>query len=98
MVCWQGCIYACGGELEGGDPSSALQMLDPRVRAWARLPDMTTSVAFAGAAVVSGRMYVPGGWTDYRDVVHACTLLQCYDVVAGRWDTGCAAMAVARER
>ena len=61
-----GCIYACGGrQAVGADllPSGSLLMLDPRTRSWASLPAMPTPAGNARAAVVAGRMYVPGGCT-----------------------------------
>ena len=93
-----GCIYACGG-WNGVAPaltSGSLLMLDPRTRSWASLPAMPTPVGHARAAVVAGRMYVPGGGTREAGRVTALPTLQCYDLVAGRWDTGCAPMAEAR--
>ena len=86
-----GSIYACGGRRinDTGTRSAALLMLDPRTRAYITLP---TPTAFAGAAVVSGRMYMPGGLSAADEVSY----LQCYDMAAGRWDTSCAPMAEAR--
>ena len=62
-----GCIYACGGWGGQGLPSGSLRMLDPRTRSWASLPTMPTPVGRAHAAVVAGRMYVPGGGTRADD-------------------------------
>lgn len=94
-----GAIYACGGRPAGDTPSTLL-MLDPRTRAWASLPTMPTPTAHAGVAAVSDRMYVPGGnLSSERDAtgnVSRVPILQCYDVAAGRWDTGCLPMSVAR--
>lgn len=92
-----GCVYACGGLLGSDDdpPSAALLMLDPRTRAWASLPPMPIPVACAGAAVVAGRMYVPGGQADL-DGAETVSVVQCYDVAAGCWDTGCAPLSVPR--
>ena len=72
-------------------------MLDPRTRSWASLPAMPTPVGGSHAAVVAGRMYVPGGGTNHvGGRFTAPPTLQCYDLVAGRWDTGSAPMAKAR--
>ena len=71
--------------------SAALLMLDPHTRAWATLPAAPKPTSNVGAAVVAGRMYVSGGPRV------AVSSLQCYDVAAGRWDTGCASMAEARD-
>ena len=89
-----GCVFACGGwPLGNRAPSAAaLHMLDPRTRAWASLPAMPTPTVNAGAAVLGGRLYVPGGSTGVFWRVTTVTTLQCYDMAAGRWDTGCAAM------
>ena len=84
----QGCVYLCGGSRRAPFfVSATLSMMDPRRRAWSSLPAMPTATSTAGAAVVGSRMYVPGG---------ASSSLQCYDMAAGRWDTSCAPMSVAR--
>ena len=91
-----GSIYVCGGWLGmRTPPSGSLLMLNPRTRSWAGLPAMPTPVHDTHAAVVAGRMYVPGGSTG-RDLNSAPTILQCYDLVAGRWDASCVPMAQAR--
>ena len=56
---------------------------------------MPTCVADAGAAVVDGRFYVPGG-LPCVDELHCSPATHCYDVAAGRWDPGCAPMPEAR--
>ena len=92
-----GCIYSCGGIGRGEFlTSGTLLMLDPRTRSWVSLPTMPTPVGNAHAAVVAGRMYVPGGGTREAGRLTAQPTLQCYDLVAGRWDTGSAPMAKAR--
>ena len=68
---------------------------DPRSPGAAQLDDMPMPVSSAGAAVVAGRVYVVGGVLDDGEFKRMAGL-QCYDVVAGRWDTGCAPMAAAR--
>ena len=92
-----GCIYSCGGIGRGEFlTSGTLLMLDPRTRSWVSLPTMPTPVGNAHAAVVAGRMYVPGGGTREAGRLTAQPTLQSYDLVAGRWDTGYAPMAQAR--
>lgn len=96
-----GGIYACGGwaltAAEGTWRSSAdVVMLDTRSRAWFALPSMPSPAAYAQAVAVGGRIYVPGGRMGEARVFMRLACLQCYDVVAGRWDTGCAPMAAAR--
>ena len=94
------CIYACGGQLLNGSQSGGLLRLDPRCRSWTTLPAMPTPSAFGAAAVVSGRLYVPGGLTGVPG--HPCWhqaglhSMQCFDMAAGRWDTGCMPMALPR--
>ena len=93
-----GCIYACGGHSVGilAHPvSPSLLMLDPRMRTWAILPAMPSHVIGAGAAMVSGRLYVAGGAGAY---MRCQSTTQCYDVVAGKWDveSGVAAMREGR--
>ena len=94
-----GCIYMCGGWMGvRAPPSDSLLMLDPRTRAWATLPAMPTPVAAArAAAVVAGRMYMPGGATGEVPLgTSALPTLQSYDLAAGCWDTSCTPMAQAR--
>ena len=91
-----GCVYACGGWKGDDPPSDSLLMLDPRTRTWASLPDMPTPVKYAQASVVADRMYVPGGGAGAALEPWALPILQCYDLVAGRWDMNCAPMAWAR--
>ena len=96
-----GCIYACGGRKGiGTHPSGSTVMLDPRTRAWATLPAMPTPVAAAQAAVVAGRMCVPGGYTlqsmQMEEEEDDAPIVQCYNLVAGRWDTSCAHMELDR--
>ena len=90
----QGCIYACGGYRTPSFTSAALSMLDPRTRAWSSLPAMPAATFLSGAVLVGSRMYVPGGYTTPPEA--ASSSLQCYDMAAGRWDTSCAPMSVAR--
>ena len=88
-----GSIYVCGGEMANDTRSATLLMLDPRTRAYITLPTMPNPAAYAGAAVVAGRMYVPGGSGAASGAVSS---LQCYDMAAGCWDTSCTTMAEAR--
>ena len=41
---------------------------------------------------------MPGGCTTEAGRFKALPTLQCYDLVAGRWDTGCAPLAQAQAR
>ena len=99
------CIYAAGGwvlsEAVEGTPASwhssgQLTRFDRRTRAWSLLDAMPTPVADTRAVALGGRVYVPGGRAGSSIEEGRLACLQCYDVVAGRWDTGCAPMAAAR--
>ena len=60
---YSGCIYGCSGTVVAPPPSNSLLMLDPRTRSWASLPTQPAPVGYAHAAVVAGRVYMPGGAT-----------------------------------
>ncbi len=53
-------VYLIGGENESGVLGS-VQRYDPRSKAWADLTQKPTPVTDVHAAVVGGRLYVPGG-------------------------------------
>ena len=89
-----GCIYACRGRSNSSPAARTFLMLDPRSRSWASMPSMPTPPTNTGAAVVAGRLYLPGMWTRAGAMIPT---LQCYDMAAGRWDTCCAPMMEARQ-
>ena len=92
-----GCIYALEGDFTQA-MGTPLLMLDPRSRAWSGLPAMPSPVVGgAHVAVVSGRLYMPGGVVGAHEAGGPRATMQCYDMVAGRWDTGCAPMAEVRQ-
>jgi DNA-binding CsgD family transcriptional regulator len=55
-------IYAIGGETDEG-VTGALERYNPRNDTWTALPPKPLPVADIGAAVIGGKIYVPGGRT-----------------------------------
>lgn len=60
-----GCLYVIGGEGNDADPRGSFEeneAYDPRMNTWQRLTPMPTPThGLTGAAVMDGRIYVPGG-------------------------------------
>lgn len=76
-----GMIYAIGGVGEQG-VSAALERFDPVNNRWESLPAKPTAVVDGQAAVLSERIYVPGG-KDAKGNPVAVT--EVYDIALGRW-------------
>ncbi|MFQ5593605.1 MAG: LuxR C-terminal-related transcriptional regulator [Anaerolineae bacterium] len=59
-IAYKGSLYAIAGETPDG-PTGQTERLDPSDGEWRRLADKPTPVRDVGAAVVGGKVYVPGG-------------------------------------
>lgn len=83
LVPFEGQLYAIGGEgLEG--VSGAVERYDPAQDTWIRLASKPTAVTEAQGAVLSGRIYVPGG----RDAQgRPADVLEAYEMESNRWIT-----------
>jgi len=75
-------IYAIGGVSSEG-VSAKVEVYDPQVDAWSARAPKPTSVGFASAVEVGGKIYVPGGFdveARPRDI------LEVYDPVGDSWE------------
>jgi len=82
VAVYEGKIYAIGGETDGG-PTDVVERYDPRMDGWAALSAKPVPVADVGAAVIGGRIYVPGGRLASGAVTN---ILEVYDPVQGVWE------------
>lgn len=75
-------LYAIGGETASGI-SDEVWIYDPSSNAWSAGTRKPTAVANAAAAVLGGRIYVPGGSTASGGVTN---VLEVYDPAAAAWE------------
>jgi DNA-binding CsgD family transcriptional regulator len=75
-------LYVIGGQT-AGTPSAAVDRYDPESDLWVSLTDKPTAVSHAGAIVLRGRIYVPGGEMAGGKV---SPILETYDPRERRWD------------
>ncbi len=83
VVAYENKIYAIGGET-GGGISGALERFDPSTGAWTTLKPKPLAVADAGAVVIGGEIFVPGGRLASGDITNT---LAVYDPRQDRWST-----------
>jgi DNA-binding CsgD family transcriptional regulator len=81
-VVYENQIYALGGESPGG-VTGAVERYDPATDEWAILAPKPVAVADVSAAVVGGRIYVPGGRLASGLPTN---LLEVYDPRFDRWE------------
>ncbi len=79
-------LYVIGGSIDG-QPSAAIDRYDPENNLWVSLTDKPTAVSHIGAAVLRGKIYVPGG-IDVSGQVR--DILEIFDPREQRWHTGAA--------
>jgi len=77
-------IYLIGGDL-GGSLAGVVERYDPNRNSWESLADKPIPVADVHAAVVGGKIYVPGGRLASREMTN---LLAVYDPRLDQWSTG----------
>lgn len=77
-------LYAIGGEALDG-PSNLTERFSTEKSAWERLADKPTPVSQVSAALIGGKLYVPGGRLA-NDLV--TNLLEIYDPRQDRWVRG----------
>jgi DNA-binding CsgD family transcriptional regulator len=77
-------IYAIGGESAEGVVGIA-ERYDPETDQWESLPEKPTPVTEVGAAVVGGKIYIPGGQTASGEV---SSQLEIFDPNQNRWESG----------
>ncbi|WP_129629187.1 kelch repeat-containing protein [Candidatus Oscillochloris fontis] len=77
-------LYVIGGSIDG-QPSAAIDRFDPENNLWVSLTDKPTAVSHIGAAVLRGKIYVPGG-IDATGQVR--DILEIFDPREQRWHSG----------
>lgn len=86
-------LYVIGGR-SGDTVSASVDRYDPDNKLWVSLTDKPTAVSYAGAIVLRGKIYVPGGEGADGSPL---TALEIYDPREQRWETG-APMPAPRSR
>lgn len=77
-------IYTIAGELEHG-ASDVVERYDPNTNLWTKLHAKPTAVGDVGAAILGGKIYVPGGRTSSGELTNA---LEIYDPRQDAWEQG----------
>jgi DNA-binding CsgD family transcriptional regulator/N-acetylneuraminic acid mutarotase len=75
-------VYAVAGETAAG-VSDALEIFDPANNIWTAGPRKPTAVSNVQAALIEGRLYVPGGATSGGSVTN---VLEVYDPAVLTWE------------
>jgi DNA-binding CsgD family transcriptional regulator len=83
-IWFQDRIYVPGGTTAGGTPTSAVEVYDPKADTWEARAPLPFPLAAYGSAVLSGTLYLFGGWDGERYL--ADTLI--YDPEADSWSAG----------
>ena len=82
VVGWDNEIYAIGGVSENG-VSDSVEKYSIESNSWATLKSKPTAVYAAGAAVLGGKVYVPGGQEADKG---PSTKLEVYDPRTNQWE------------
>jgi hypothetical protein len=77
-------IFAIGGETDEG-VTGIVERYDPTSNTWIQLTAKPTAVSDIGAAVVGGKIYVPGGRLASGEV---SDILEIYDPRHDQWEQG----------
>lgn len=75
-------VYVIGGDTAAG-VTAAVDMYNSSADNWISLASKPTGVANAGAAVIRGKIYVPGGYTSNGQVTD---LLEVYNPSSDAWE------------
>jgi DNA-binding CsgD family transcriptional regulator len=84
VATYENLIYAIGGESELGI-TGKVERYDPVSDSWVGLLEKPVAVADIEAAVIGGRIYIPGGLLSTGEVTD---FLEIYDPRLDRWDRG----------
>ncbi len=84
VVSYLGRIYAIGGDTKTGI-SNVVEEFDAVENAWRHRASKPNAAANIGAAVIGGKIYVPGGYGAERK---ALDVLEIYDPATDSWSTG----------
>jgi DNA-binding CsgD family transcriptional regulator len=82
-VAWERRLLAFGGETSEG-VTGAVEIYDPNTDTWARGAPKPIPAAYIGAAVLGGRVFVPGGCAEDGA---ALSVLEVYDPATDAWTT-----------
>jgi DNA-binding CsgD family transcriptional regulator/N-acetylneuraminic acid mutarotase len=85
-VKYQGRILVIGGDTPAGT-TGAVEEYDPSTNSWRARTGKPTPVNNVGAALIGGKVYVPGGYSSEGGVVAASEI---YDPEADSWEAGAA--------
>jgi len=77
-------VYVIGGDTVTG-VTAAVDLYDSRAGDWTSLAAKPTAAANIGAAVIGGKIYVPGGYTGDEQVTG---VLEIYDPATDTWEQG----------
>ncbi len=86
VASFNGLVYAIGGVSEG-KVLDGIDVYDPTRDAWNAKAHKPTAVQGSGAAIIGGRMYVPGG-CDAND--RPTSVLEVYDPARDAWQSSVA--------
>lgn len=84
LASYDGEIYAFSGEGIGGTTSAA-EKYDPVSDTWLELASKPVPVSEVSAAVIAGKIYLPGGLTPEGEVSR---ILEIYSTMDGKWERG----------
>lgn len=84
LAAWDDHLYAIGGEGPDG-VTGAVEVYSPVDDTWEHAAEKPTPVAYVGATVLDGRVYVPGGCDRNGN---ATAGLEIYDPRQGEWSEG----------
>ena len=87
-----GKIYVVGGEISDDEGEAVstdrVDMYDPAANSWQQMAAMPTARDSHAAAVVDGKIYVTGGYSEFGDASGGCSdALESYDPVTNTWTT-----------
>jgi DNA-binding CsgD family transcriptional regulator/N-acetylneuraminic acid mutarotase len=84
VTAYENQVYAIGGDSAQG-VTGVLERYDPANDSWVELAKKPVPVADVNAAVIGGKIYVPGGRTSTGAVTN---VLEIYDPRQGSWEDG----------
>lgn len=84
VVSYDGMIYAIAGETEAGI-TDVVERYDPETDSWETLPSKPMAVTDVEAAVIGGKIYVPGGRLPSGE---STAITDVFDPIANRWEEG----------
>ena len=84
LAAYEGQLYAIAGQAQPG-VTGVVERYDPSADQWLALASKPTPVTDIGAAVVGGKIYVPGGRLASGAV---SDILEIFDPHSGAWEEG----------